>query len=291
MVVLAFLRLQTVGYAQFGVQPVSTAPPNTSYPGLNGTTISFSFSQAFSSNWYFGGDENSLAIRLSTQSRDERHIGPLLFRNLLQFSLGANYQDDSIPSHTIRVRENEFAGEILAAYPVSWKLDPYIALSLRTPVTETFYYFGAIRTRNQSLWDPVTSRQSTGFTFGTYGTAGTFNTRLGLALQQVRAKYHTQYTDDFKTPERETYLSQSGMEFVNDAYLRGDSTLTYRGRFTLFTSFEELDVWTVRWENETRFRLWKSIGITWIFNVAHNTRETRRTQIRHSLMLGLEEEF
>jgi len=285
------MHLHVLCKAQGSAPPLTPTPPNTLYPGLNGTTFSFSFAQAFSSNWYLG-DENIFSIRLQSQSRDERRVGPLLFRNQLTFVLGANYQDDSIPANTLRVRENEFFSEILTAYPVAWKIDPYVAFSLRTPITEAFYYFGETRTRNQNLWDPVTSRQSTGFTFALYGSSGTFNTRIGVALQQIRANNHTQLTDDYKTLDiQEKYRAQSGMEFVNEAYLRGDSTLTYRGRFTLFGSFEELDIWTVRWENETRFKLWKAFGITWTFNVVHDVRQTRRTQFRQSVMLGIEEEF
>lgn len=278
--------------AQMGGQPIPTTPPFALlYPSINGTKVTFSFAQAFSSNWW-GGDENIFALRLSSNTRDERNVGPLVFRNQMTIALGANYQDDSIPEHTLRVGDNDFFTEVLIAYPVAWKIDPYIAGSLRTPITESFRYFGRIRTRFQSLWDPVTSRQSTGFTYGLYGKAGSFNTRLGVALQQIRAEHHTQMTDDYTTRDVvEAYRPQSGVEFVNDANLVGDSTLNYRGRFTLFGSFEELDVWSVRWENETRFRIWKSVGITWIFNVVHDVRQTRRTQIKQSVMLGLEQDF
>lgn len=290
VVAIAALVLHAACVAQQGI-PLTPTPPTTLYPGLNGTSINFSFAQAFSSNWYMG-EENFFALRLNTRTRDERRVGPLLFRNYLTVAIGANYQDDTVAENMIRVGDNDLFGEVLIAYPVAWKVDPYIAGSLRTSITESFQYFYGPRTRVSSLWDPVTSRQSTGLQYGVMGTGGMFNTRLGVAIQQIRAKYNTNLTDDYMTfKEKEAYRPQSGIEFVNEAWLRGDSTLNYTGRFTLFGSFEEMDVWSVRWENETRFRLWKAINLTWTFNVVHDIRQTRRTQFKQSVMLGVVQEF
>ncbi len=263
----------------------------TIYPWPNGTSVNFSFAQAFSSNWFWG-EENFFAVKLNIRSRDERKAGPFVFRNYLTVGIGANYQDDSIPENMVRVGENDLFGELLIAYPVSWRVDPYIAASLRTSITESFQYYGPSRMRVASLWDPVTSRQSTGLQYMLVGGQNMFNTRVGVAIQQIRAKYNTMLTDDYTTFDvKEAYRPQSGIEFVNDATLRGDSTLTYEGKLTLFGSFEDLSVWTVEWKNETRFRLWKSIGLTWTFNVLHDIRQTRRTQFKHSVMLGLNQDF
>jgi hypothetical protein len=271
--------------------PLTPQLPMTMYPGFNGTSLNFSFAQAFSSNWQ-QGDENIFSVKFSARSRDDFPVGPFTFKNSMNGAIGANYQDDTVRANTVRVGDNEIFDELVIVYPVSWKIDPYVAASVRTAITESFRYYGGSRFRTSSLWDPVTSRESTGFTWGVMNREVMFNARLGVALEQVRAVHQTLMTDDYKTfGIIEAYRAQSGVEFVSDAMYRGDSTLTYTGRFSLFSSFDEPEVWTVRWENETRIQLWKAIGLTWTFNVLHDVRQTRRTQFKQSIMLGLIQDF
>ena len=66
-----------------------------------------------------------------------------------------------------------------------------------------------------------------------------------------------------------------------------DSSISYTGRFGMLGTFDELEVWTVRSENELRMNVWKSLGITWNFTVVHDVKQSLRTQIRQSLMVGI----
>jgi hypothetical protein len=178
-------------------------------------------------------------------------------------------------------------------YPIRWIMDPYFSISLRTPITEGFLYnYGPKRVRTANFWDPVTSQQGAGFTFAINTMTTRFDTRIGAALQQIRAHSNTQLTDDYTTlKEHEAYSARSGIEFASNAFFQGDSTVRYTGRLGLFGTFKDLGVWTVRWENETVFKLWKSIGLTWTFNVIHDIRYTRRTQFKQAIMLGLIQDF
>lgn len=266
-------------------------PPPSQLFSPNGVSLNLSFAQAFSSNWV-QGEENILTLKFSTRSIDERLLGPLKIRTTTQVAIGANYKDDSIAANTLRVSDNEIFGEGVFVYPIRWIADPYFSASIRTPITESFRYSGPNRFRTANFWDPVTSQQGMGFTYALTGRSGMFNTRIGMALQQIRAEHNTMLTDDYTTPKVvEAYSARSGIEFVNEAMLRGDSTVSYVGRLGLFGTFKDLNVWTVRWENETRFRIWKSIGLTWTFNVLHDIKQTRRTQFKQAILLGLIQDF
>jgi hypothetical protein len=258
---------------------------------FNTGSVNFSFAQSASSNWQ-QGEEDYFALKFALRSRKEKAIGPLLLRTNVTTAIGANYKDDSIPGNAVRVSDNELFSELMVVYPARWSMDPYISGSFRTAITESFQYYGPTRMRTASIWDPVTSMQGAGFTYTAVGSAGMFNTRLGISLQQIRAHSQTLMTDDYTTfGVVERYKPQSGIEIVNEAMLRQDSTLTYTGRLSFFGSFKKLDVWTVRWENETRFRLWKFLGLTWTFNVLHDITQTRRTQFKQSITLGMFEDF
>lgn len=273
-----------------GTAPPPPPPPMPIFNMYDMGSVSFSFAQSASANWQ-QGEEDYFALKFALNSRKQISAGPVLLRTNIITALGANYKDDSIPENALRVGDNDMFGELVVVYPVRWIMDPYISGSFRTSITESFQYFFLPRTRVASLWDPVTSQQGAGFTYMVMGQSGMFNTRLGVSLQQIRARYQTQMSDDYMTPEIEQYKSQSGIEFVNEGTLRQDSTLTYTGRLSLFGSFQELGVWSVRWENETRFRLWKFFGLTWTFNVLHDIKQTRRTQFKQAIMLGILQDF
>ncbi len=254
-------------------------------------SVNLAFSQAFSSNWAMGED-NYFAVRFASRLNDQRAFGPINLRSTLQFALGANYANDSIPENALRVGDNDFFNEEVGIYPIKWALDPYVAFNIRTPITESFTYYGGRRNRTQSFWDPVVTQQSAGFNHMLNGKSGMLNTRIGLALRQTRTHLNTSLTDDYTTRGiAETYRAQSGIEFASDANFRADSTVSYSGRFSMFGSFDDLGVWSLRWDNETRFVLWKSIGLTWTLQVLHDVRQTRRTQFKQAILLGLIQDF
>lgn len=272
--------------------PQSTGlPPRMAPSWRNGTSISFSLAQGIISNG-IEGDNNYLAFKAGTASCEEYRIGSLIFRNMMSTRLGASYVSDSVGIDPLRIGDNEVFDELSLSLPVAWRVDPYISANVRTAVTETFRYTGTQRTRVASLWDPVVSQQSAGFTYSMMGQSGYWSSRLGIALQQVRARHNTLLTDDWKTRDVvEAYRAQTGIEFVNDVMYRFDSTARYVGRFGMLGDFRAPTRWAVRFENQLRFRLWRFIGVELLFNILCDPRVSPRTQIRQSLTLGVIYDF
>jgi hypothetical protein len=204
--------------------------------------------------------------------------------------LGASYLDDttSAESYPCRVNDNEVFLESQFAYTLGWRVNPYVAANIRTLATEAFVYSTVGRTRIAKFWDPVTSQQSIGFSYISMGSAGSLSTRVGASLQQIRAHDHTQSSDDPATPTiHERYSAQSGIECVSEASVRLDSAISYGGKLAILGSFKQPDVWSVRSENIVRVQVWKFIGVTLELDLVHDIKQTRRTQFRQLLTLGL----
>lgn len=273
-------------------QPHSSGLTQRMWPNWrSGTSISFSLAQGIISNG-IEGDNHYLAFKAGSTSCEEYRTGSLIFRNMMSTRLGASYVDDSLGLDPVRIGDNEVFDEVSILLPLTWRVDPYISANIRTAVTETFRYSGVNRTRVASLWDPVISQQSAGFTFAMTGESGYLNSRLGVALQQVRARHNTLQTDDWRTKGIvETYRAQAGIEFVNDMMYRFDSTARYVGRFGMLGDFNTPTRWTVRFENQLRFRLWRFIGVELLCNIFCDPRVSPRTQIRQSLTLGVIYDF
>ncbi|MBK8912843.1 MAG: hypothetical protein IPM61_16185 [Chlorobi bacterium] len=252
--------------------------------------INCSFVQ--SSSWNtLQGDESIVSARISTRSNYQWNFTPCTFRTTFTTLIGGSYRADSIPQNAFRLSDNEAFAEAIIVLPLGWMVNPYASANFRTPLTESFAIVGGQRIRTANLWDPVTSQQALGGTYFLGSKTASWSSRLGFTLQQLRAHYHTQQTNDVRTPEIEAYKAQSGVEWVNEMSAQIDSSLTYTGRFGMFGSFDDVRVWAVRSENELRVKVWKFIGVTWNFTVVQDVRQTRRTQIRQSLTLGIMQDF
>lgn len=116
-------------------------------------------------------------------------------------------------------------------------------------------------------------------------SSGTITARSGLALKQTRAQDNTTTTDNSTTPIIERYKPESGMEFACDATLRPDTTWNYTGKCALFTTFASPNVWTIRWENEMRYRVWRFVGLTFMLHVIYDAAQSLHTQFRQGAMI------
>jgi hypothetical protein len=260
-------------------------------PGMAGTTLlGLSFSQSSSSNWYGMPDATDLAVGMSIVSTPRFTLGPLQLRTSLSLRLGLVYHDDTTGRPPLGVTDNEASGEEMIVYRLGWLADPYISASARTAITESFMQqiHGVPPLRIAKLWDPVTSQQAIGFTYSAWFPTGYYSARVGVSLMQIRAHDHPYLSDDPMTYGAiERYRARSGIEVVNEGSVAADSSITCTGRLALLGSFQQPEVWSARFEGEIRARVWRFIGVTLALNVLHDITQTRRTQFRQSLTLGV----
>ena len=63
--------------------------------------------------------------------------------------------------------------------------------------------------------------------------------------------------------------------------------MTYYSFLRLFSRFNSLDVWDVRWDNIITAKVNDYINVNFSVTVLHEISQTRKTQLRESLQLGL----
>ncbi len=63
--------------------------------------------------------------------------------------------------------------------------------------------------------------------------------------------------------------------------------IIYKSNLRLFTTLEQPDVWDVRWDNLVNAKVNKYVSVNFNFLLIHMIKQTRRTQIKESLQLGL----
>lgn len=256
----------------------------------NGTWLNLSLSQSLSSNWT-GGGQDYVALNSSVRASHGMAFDSARVTLNLNLRFGATYVDDTASDEPLRIADNDAFAEVVAAYSLSWKMNPFAAFSARTPITESFQRNGRVKTRSASFWDPVTTSQSVGFSCEDRWLSQWVSTRLGLSVVEIRANRHRATTNDPKTPELDGFRMQTGIESISEASLKLDSSVSYTGRFGLFGTFDDLEVWSVRSENQFRILLWKSLGLLVDVVIVHDVRQSKRTQVRQTLSFGVLHKF
>jgi hypothetical protein len=111
---------------------------------------------------------------------------------------------------------------------------------------------------------------------------------MGISLKQIRAKEYTAMTDDRKTRDiKEGYKAESGIDITANGNTMLDSSITYRGKLRMFGTFDNLKVWTINYENEFEFTIWKALKIILNMDLIYNDKQTAGIQYRQSIRLGL----
>ncbi len=253
---------------------------------------SVSFAQSAVSD-YRTGDKQNLEIITSFDITESIDLSLISLIMKGRFRLGVQ-QETTEESEWVLPTDNDLFMEGIILLPLRWKADPYFATSFQTQITESFRIRSSFISddyleRTGNLWDPVKTRQGLGFWFRDRGDFGTFGTRIGVSLSQDRANKYTRTTDDFKTRDvKESYKSATGIEFINEADLDLDEGVNYRAKFSLYSTFDDFEVWEMDLTNEIRAQIWRFIGVTLNLDFFYNDRSPE-LQYRQSLTLGVQQ--
>ena len=241
--------------------------------GLNISQISFN-------NWAQGG-ENSLAFTLSGEFNLKYNTEKWKFKNYLKTAFGKTKLGDA----DIRQTDNEIYLEDVISYRIGWMVNPYFSNTVRTAITEGFDYEKEPAEKIADFFDPGYITQSLGFT---YDENKIVQTRLGLAFQETFTNNLNHYSDDPETiDEIEDFKFDTGLENVTDVNWNLDENVLYISKLRLFTRFESLDVWDVRWDNtiSAKVNSWMNVNLGLI--LIHEISQTKKTQIKEALQIGI----
>ncbi|MGC8653166.1 MAG: hypothetical protein ACP5US_04155, partial [Candidatus Kryptoniota bacterium] len=111
---------------------------------------------------------------------------------------------------------------------------------------------------------------------------------LGLAVQEVFANKYRQYTDNLSTPNAaEAFKLETGLESVSQGKVQIAENILLTSGLRLFTRFESLDVWDVRWDNVLAAKVNSFVNVNFNFLLVYQKDQSLTTQMKEGLQLGL----
>ncbi|MFZ1517446.1 MAG: DUF3078 domain-containing protein [Ignavibacteriaceae bacterium] len=241
--------------------------------------VGLNLSQTSFSNWAQGGS-NSLAFAAYTNLGAIYHSFPWKWKNRLNVIYGRTKLEGS----DYRTAENDIYFESVASRNIGWAVDPFVSVTFRSAVTKGYDYSNPDSSvQIVDFFDPGYISEAIGFT---YDQNKIITTRLGLAFQQTFSNQFTSYTDDPETPEIEKFKFDTGIESVTEVKYEFLPNMTYYSFLRLFSRFNSLDVWDVRWDNIVTAKVNDFMNVNFSVTVLHEISQTRKTQLREALQLG-----
>ncbi|MFA6235577.1 MAG: DUF3078 domain-containing protein [Bacteroidota bacterium] len=274
---LTILLLPLTAFSQEKVE-LADGWNNTLVVGMNLTQVSLK-------DWSQGG-ENTLAWTFLTNGLFAYKQPDWIWRNTLKITYGQT----KLGSAEYEKSEDEFFWESLYSRNIGWKIDPYVANQVRTQLAPGYVMITddqsglEVRTQTSGLWDPGYLIQSAGFT---YTNGEEFFTRAGVAFKETFSPNYG-FADDATTPnEVETFHFQTGVESATGVKMSVMQNILYTSQLNLFSAFNQLDVWDVRWDNSLSAKVNSYVNVSLNLLIVHDIAQTRRTQIKEALALGL----
>lgn len=239
--------------------------------GINLSQIAFT-------NWAKGG-ENSLSWIFFSNVGLSYEATHYKLKNNFKFAYGRTKLGDA----AYRTNDNEVYLENVLAYNVGWAVDPFISNTFRTNVSAGYDYKTTLSPKVSDFFDPAYITQAIGFE---YGKSKQFVTRLGLAFQETFANKFRSYSDDPDTPELEAFKFETGLESVTSTEFLIDDNLLYTGKLRLFSRFDRLAVWDVRWDHLITAKINSYLNVNFGVLVLYEKDQSPKTQLKEALQVG-----
>ena len=234
-------------------------------------------SQIALDNWSQGG-EDALAFTLYGNFGLDYFDNPWSFTNKLKLAFGRT----KLGSQDYRTTDNEIFLEDLLTYNAGWFAEPYISNTFRTVIADGFDYSGETPVHIASFFDPGYLMQAIGMA---YKVSPNFTTRLGLGFQETFTNDFRHYTDPENLVDK--FKFETGLESVTNANFTLDDNLLFTSELRLFSAFDELDVWDVRFDNTITAQVTKLVNVNLNVLLIYDKSQTFKTQIKEALQIGI----
>jgi hypothetical protein len=245
----------------------------TGVTGINASQVSFT-------NWSQGG-ENSVTWSVFGDFSVKFVEDSLVVFNHLNAVFGKTKTGDAI----FKTNSNEIFLETVFLYRMGWQIDPYFSNTVRSVITKGYDYSKSEPLQISDFFDPGYITQSIGFS---YNKVTGFTSRLGIALQEVFTNRFRSYSDKKETDTKiEAFKFETGLESVTEAAFEVMENITYSSRLRLFTRFEHIDVWDVRWDNTLRAKINSIFNVNFTTLLVYEKSQSVKTQFREALQLGV----
>ncbi len=270
---LLLVLISTLAFAQDKKDTIKVGWGASAVTGLNLSQVAFS-------DWSQGGD-NSLAFTIFGLLGANYYAMPWKLENSLKLAYGRTKLGES----AFRTNDNELYLESVLTYDVpTWEVDPYFSNTVRTVISKGYDYKVDPALQISNFFDPGYITQSLGFS---YDKLKGFKTRLGLAIQETFTQEFNQYSDDADTPDKvEKFKLETGLESVTEGEVEFAENMLLNSKLRLFTRFNMLDVWDVRWDNTITAKVNDFVNVNLNVLVIYEKSQSLKTQIKEALQLG-----
>lgn len=232
------------------------------------------------SNWAPGGD-NAISWTFVTNAKADYKFSPWMIKNTFKLQYGRT----KLGSEDYRTNDNEVFLENVLSYNIGWIVDPYLSNSVRTYVSAGYDYKATPYVKTSDFFDPGYITQSIGFT---YNKSKAITSRIGIGFQETITNVYRNYSDDPKTLDKmESFRLETGIESVTNSEITLDENLLFSSMLRLFSSFEELDVWDVRWDNTISAKVNKYISVNINVLTVYEKKQSPKTQLKEALQFGI----
>lgn len=267
------LIIPTILFAETDSLPKS----NWSTSAITGLNIS----QIALSNWTQGGD-NSLAWTFHGKVDVLYASNPWVLKNNLKLAFGRT----KLGSAEFRTNDNEIYLESVLTYDIAWVVNPFFSNTVRTVISNGYNYAKTPVLQTAKFFDPGYITQSLGFS---YSKDKLFSSRLGVALQETFAdQFAHLYVDDVKTLDKiERFKLETGIESVTEGSYSFAENMLASSKVRLFSRFNSLDVWDVRWDNTISAQINKYFNTNLNVLLIYEKSQSLRTQIKEALQFGV----
>ncbi len=177
--------------------------------------------------------------------------------------------------------DDEIFMESVLSYNVGWAVNPFLSASFRTQFDKGY---NAKDSAISAFMDPGYLIESAGFI---YSLGENFTTRFGVAVKESFTRQHTGYSDDPTTAVIEKTKIENGIESATGFKFGLMENILYMGQLNLFSSFNHLDVWDVRWDNMINAKVNKYIQASMTVQLVYEKAQSPKTQLKESIAIGL----
>lgn len=245
----------------------------TMVTGLNISQIAFS-------NWTQGGS-NALTWTLTANVGLDYLTGNWMLHNRAK----AAYGRTKLGGQGYITNDNELLVSNVLSYNFGWATDPFFSNTVITDLTRGYNYSSGTAVPVANFFDPGYVTQSLGFS---YSRLKFFSTRLGLATQEVFADKYRQYTDNPNTPNKsEAFKFETGFESVSHLRVHVADNILLTTGLRLFTRFQDLSVWDVRWDNVIAAKVNSFINVNFNYQLVYQKDQSETVQMKEGLQLGV----
>lgn len=243
--------------------------------------LSFNISQIAFQNWTQGG-ENSISWTGIGLVDLIYNANPWVLKNNLKLAYGRT----KLGAANYKTNDNELYLETVLSYDLGWPLNPFFSNTVRTVIGNGYDYSKSPIEQTSKFFDPGYVTQSLGFK---YSKDKVFSSRLGIAVQETFAdKFAKLYVDDPTTQMKiEKYKIDTGIESVSEGTYEFLENMLFTSKLRLFSRFNSLDVWDVRWDNTISAQINKYFSTNLNVLMLYEKRQSPKTQLKEVLQLGI----